>query len=276
MDISKNWRFGEVPTGVDRMYAKIHIGHPNNATGIEKMIHARTAETPLDFSVMYYRFPRQAADGTWSNRSMERFEYTDLSGCRVRDERYPKRLQFNLRFLQYRLSAGLIRPLMKVEFRDAFDGMEDSPVVTRIAKLWDVLDLETLRRDNLLTDDMDESLRGGYALVEHTTGIVLPACPGATIEFIVDGGEDAMMIRVTPTNRSMPTLPTDDAPSSTGYERYDTPDGIDERRLQADIERWSADLEQQIGIRDSPQFDRERKVIERLRAITAEEDSWND
>lgn len=276
LDMSKNKHFHPIPTGRNRKLARIKLCYPDNAPGLQRLLTIRTRETPLRFDVAHFRFPLQDENGAWHGKWIEPFTITDTLGCMVTDDRTPARGQFNMRFLKYRLQNGVTSPLAKISFREAMPGMPDSPITTHVDKLWDALDLDTAIGEGLLTGDPDESLAGSYAIIENTTGIVLPAFVGTVIELIV-GEEDAMTIRIRPidSDTGVEHDSTNDYHSLNGHERYESETGYSDAQLRADIDTWSGEVRRLVALRDTPAFDKERAAVERLREVTRDDDRWN-
>ncbi|MBW3080729.1 hypothetical protein [Bifidobacterium saguinibicoloris] len=275
LDMSKNKHFHPIPTGTNRRLARIKLCYPGNALQVQRLLRVRVRETPLRFDVAYFRFP-QDGNGEWCGKWIEPFTITDTLGCVVTDDRTPARGQFNMRYLAYRLCNGVTSPLAKIGFREAMPGMPDSPVTTHADKLWDVLDLDVACRDGLLTDDPDESLRGSFAVIEHTTGIVLPAFVGTVIELIV-GEEDAMTIRIRPidADTGVEHDPANGYHSLNGHERYESETGYTDTQLRADIDTWSGELRRLVALRDTSAFAKERAAVATLREVTRDDDRRN-
>ena len=157
---------------------------------------------------------------------------------------------------------------MKVSFRSAFPNLRDSPVATHVERLWDVLDWETAKRDNMLTDNRNEAESGLFAIIEHTTGLVLPLAIGTRTEFIVDDS-DTMTIRVLPASSYSSYR------SLNGHERYEQEGTYSEQQLHDDIERWSRELSNQIAQRDTEAFAAWCEAIDELKEKTLDNDRAN-
>ena len=264
MDVSGNRLFRELADGRGHS-AHFSIPYPSHLDVTLKFMQRRTAETPLRFDAMYFRSPRITPDGGRSCTWIERCTITDPAGCLVVNDHYPARQQINIPYLRYRLNTRQLTPLMKVAFRPAFPDMPDSPVVTHVERLWDMLDYETALRDGMLTDDPAEAQPELYAIIEQTTGLVLPLAVGMRVEFIL-GGDDVMTIRAMPAARRSRYR------SHNGHERYECADGYDENRLRDDIARWSHELGRHIDRRRTAEFADWRKAIEELKERTRDYD----
>lgn len=285
MDVSGNRNFRQLPpsaTGERRFAAHFSLPYWSHASASEKFFARRTEETPLQFSAMYFRRPQHDENGNWNCRWIDRCTITDSTGCRVVNDHYPARLQFNIPRLQHWMTEQQFMPLMKVSFRPAFADMADSPVITHVERLWDVLDLDTAINDNMLTDDRDEAEPDLHAVIEHTTGVVIPLGVGTRTEFIV-GQNDMMTIRVRSTG-SVDTpyhslngnekYEDDAAAGSASGARSDSRSGkpYTEQELNRDIARWSRELGEHIAKRDTEEFAQWRAAIRELKEEALFED----
>lgn len=268
MDVSANRYFSAIATGNHRFAAHFSIPYPSDVNGIVKFVERRTAETPLRFSGVYFRRPKRDTIGAWNCRWIEHCTITDATGCRVVNNYYPARQQINIPYLHYWLNVRQFTPLMKVSFRSAFPNLRDSPVATHVERLWDVLDWETAKRDNMLTDNRNEAESGLFAIIEHTTGLVLPLAIGTRTEFIVDDS-DTMTIRVLPASSYSSYR------SLNGHERYEQEGTYSEQQLHDDIERWSRELSNQIAQRDTEAFAAWCEAIDELKEKTLDNDRAN-
>lgn len=271
---SKKELFSPIPTGEHRSVASFNVNGCDGPTGIKHELEVRAGNTPLRFDVEYFRHPERGADGRWNCRWIERYDVTDSMGIRKKDDWGPARAQFNMRYLSYRLQMGEYHPLLKTSFRDAFPDMPDSPEMTHVELLYDVLGLETARRDNLLTADRSEAEPGLYAIVEHSTGAVIPISREMRVDFIAEG--DAMM-----TIRAKPVPVENTYHSLNGHERYGDgqPDDGDWFRTMVDIGEWSRQLRRLIDAAQWPQFAGWRKAVAELEERTKQDDEcngWND
>ncbi|KAB8287111.1 hypothetical protein DSM100688_1886 [Bifidobacterium ramosum] len=268
MDVSSNRYFSPIPTGEHRFAAHFSLQYPTHLDWLVKFMEKRTAETPLQFSAAFFRRPARDKHGNWTGKWIEHCTVTDATGSRIVNEYYPKRQQIHIPYLHYRLNTRQLMPLMKVSFRPAFADAPDSPVVTHVERLWDVLDYETALRGNMLTDDAEEAEPDVYAIIEHTTGIIIPIAVGMKAEFIV-GQDDMMTIRV------LPMASRSGYRSYNGHERYEDEGTYSEQELRDDIARWSRELGEQIAKRDTEEFANWREAIKELKERTQEYDRDN-
>lgn len=265
--------FTPIPRGEHRRASSFTIHDGQRPGIIARQLNRRLRDTPLQFDVMYFRRPERNADGNWNCRWIERYAVTDATGCRVEDDRVPARRQFNMRYMLSHLQWGNHHPLLKASFRNAFPDMADSPVITHVERLFDVLNLETARRDRLLTDDFFSAAQDLYALVERTTGVVLPAAVNTQVTVIMENAP-MVVVRVKPIPSDGPRYH-----SHNGHERYEKTGDWDQARLQADIDRWSKELRDQINITKSPKYALLQRAVSDLKERTRNDDAgnhWND
>ena len=282
--------FRPAPYTPGRMVTSIRVhtaadDDPGRLAGTAKhtlrMLGIRTADTPLRFSTAFFRHPRpigECGDGAedagngWNCRWIEWSATTDADGERRRYKCYPKRLQFNLPYLRNRLLRGRLLPMLHISFRPAFPGMDGSPMVTHLDRMFDMLNLVDAERDRLLVDDPREAEPGVFALIEHTTGVVIPVAAGCHVELTVEVDDpDAVHIRVCE-----PWAMTEPPQSGgEGSSRYSWPNEFDDAEARADIDRWCRQLKELVARREGPEYAALRNDIERLKERMTRDDLLN-
>ncbi|MBT1176529.1 hypothetical protein JS532_02980 [Bifidobacterium callimiconis] len=267
--------FRRVARGEGRRASEFDISGARRAGVVVRLLSRRVRDTPLRFDVMYFRRPERDADGRWNCRWIERYDMTDSAGCRKEDDREPAHFQFNMRYLRSWLWRGIRHPLFKASWRSAFPDMPGSPMITHVERLFDVLGLDTALRDRLLTDEANEAADGLYALVERTTGVVIPTAVDTRITVIIQN-DSTLTVRVEP-------LPGDGTAyrSRNGHERYlDEHGEWTQNQLLTDIDRWSRELARHIRESDeSPRYASLRVAVKELKERTRNDDEanqWND
>lgn len=265
-----NGLFTDIP-GKDRAVSSFLVREQHTPDTLTRQVMRRVEGTPLQFGVEYLRHPEQDANGDWNCRWIERFDVTDSTGSRVKNPWDPPRTQFNMRHLLYRMQTGDIHPLLKVSFHGAFADMPDSPMVTHVERMYDVLDLDTARRDNLLTTKSLEAESGLLALIEYTTGSVLVVAAGTQVDVVKERSSSTTLIRVTPVPGGGRVR------SFNGFERYDDEHASDDwLRTLADISDWSRELRRHIDAQHSPQFASWREAIKDLKERVKHDDECNN
>lgn len=239
-----------------------------------------TEGTPLRFSISFFRHPHPVRDGGeedagngWNCRWIEWAAATNSVGERGRYTWCSKRLQFNLTYLHDRLLRGGLLPMLSVSFRPAFPGMDDSPMVTHLDRMFDLLDLADAKRDRILTDDPEKAEPGVLAMIEHTTDAIIPLAAGSRVELTAERDHpDGVVIRVcTPWAMTEPPKK-----GGEGAARYSWPNEIDDdAAARADISRWSEQLKWLIAMRDRPEYDALRDDIRKLKERMTRDDRLN-
>lgn len=252
MLMAGNRLYKPVPRGENRYAAVITMTEWWHPSRLKELAIARTRNTPLRFTAAYFRRRDDA--------HAERWDVTDSTGCRVRNGYEPEWGQFNPPHLVDWLSLRKTAPLLKVSFRDAFPDMDDSPSMTHVERMWDVLDLDRALQEGLLTNRRRDAVPDLIALVEHSTGVVIPAASNTRVEFIV-GDDPEMIIRTYPIRKGGAGYR-----SFNGHEKYmDSPDGCGEVETLVDITLWSSELERLIADRDTEAFEGWRRSIQDLK-----------
>lgn len=252
---------------------RLFIGSWKDRCEVGEWIGELTADTPLRFSTAYIRHPQQV-DGEWNCRWIEYVEWTNYYGERVRYTREPKRNQFNTEYLRWRLQHYYLTPKMTVSFRTVISDVPDSPAGMHVEFLEDVVNLETAVADRILTRRRSEGEEGVFAIVERSTGIVLPVAEGLTLT--VD--------RSVPNEVSLDLRYVDETiaeesrvGSFNGFEKYES--GMPEVGLEEtyrDIARWSDELGRHIDAGQGPCFAGLRRAVAQLKRKTAEYDLINE
>ena len=211
-------------------------------------------ELPLRYSVMFFRHPRRLADGRWNCVWQQRLLYSGIfgiPGMPTEDTYAPVQTQFNILHLADWLRFRNLRPSLTVSARPAWPDMPDSPLTTHIDKLWDLIGLDQARKNDILTDDPDEAQPNVMAVIEHTTGMIIPVT-NWTLLCCENHDDSSMTISVMPHRNQYEYTSLND------HERYDDDHfeqlGFDEARALRDIAVWEKALRREIDRIHSPEY----------------------
>lgn len=246
-----------------------------NRHEVEEWLEEATADTPLCFTTAYIRHPRQV-DGAWNCRWIEYVEWTNYYGERVRYTRAPNRTQFNTEYLKWRLQHYRLTPKMTVGFKSVLPGVTGVPMEAHVDFLEDALRLETAMTDRILTQRRSEGEEGVFAIVERSTGVVIPAAEGLTLT----------VGRSVPGKVSLDLAYVDEDEAAAerkrigSYNRFEKYEAgmpmVSVEETYRDIERWSAELARHVDDGQGPRFAGLRRAVEELKDKTAAYDLINE
>lgn len=238
---------------------------------VGEFISSVTSDLSFDFSTAYFRKPRKI-DGEWNCKWMEYCEWTNYFGERAPYKRLPKRNQFNTEYLLWRLQHFRLNPKMTLSYRPMFDS-PDAPMVTHVDFLHDMVNLDTAVEDRMLTRRRSEGEPGVFAIIERTTGVILPAAEGLTLT--VDRSEPGEV------TMDLAYVDEDDSryasvPGFNGFEKYeyDKP-AVSAEETYRDIDRWMDELGRHIDDGEGPRFAGLRRSISRMQRRMREYDRVN-